>query len=355
MLSEHNLNIRSKLTEYLGNDVHNYNITERQKDAIEKLLKLPSVKFIELCDDVVNEVNRRNNDGEIDTSRAMYERLKKLAEEKFKNLVIDVLLVYNYRNSPESVNNVKNTENQIDEVKKETKVVCAEKIANILDDLEKTYTVDNFKLYVEKMGFINKIQEYVNYSKKYVKDEKIAEYMKECLDKYVEEESLIFLETVAYPEKLFKKVEEAGKMNEKLNEIKDTMLTMSTMHEENNNEFREHYLSFLKELTVDVQPYKKVFVYEQEINVFCDILKKMLENKDGEMDLEKMKNEQILPTVDSVLSKASSKTETETVNTLKMRRFLVEGINNVGSKTDALLLILEIAKNVKEIARMSCN
>ncbi|OQS53882.1 hypothetical protein EHP00_704 [Ecytonucleospora hepatopenaei] len=336
MLSECNWNVRQKLIDYLGNDVSNYNITGRQKEAIEKLLKLPSIKFTELCDDVVNEVNRREGCDEVDKSRPMFERLASLAEEKFKNLVIDVLLVYNYRYSPE------NNNSEINNIKDEN-TINTQKAAEVLENMEKTYNAENFIKNTEGLTFYNKLKEYLYYSKKYVKDTKITEYVDRCIENRMESDCCDFIETIAYPEKLIKKLKESKNYSEEAANLEQITKNNS------DGDFKKNYTHFLEAITKNIQPYKKVFVYEEEVGVFCNILQQILTNN-SEIDLEKVKKEQIIPAVDSILTKSKNIDE-EMINNLKMRRFLAEGISNSGSRNDSMLLILEIAKNVNEIAK----
>ena len=339
MLSECNLNVRQKLIDYLGNDVSNYNITGRQKEAIEKLLKLPSIKFTELCDDVVNEVNHREGSDEVDKSRPMFERLASLAEEKFKNLVIDVLLVYNYRHLHED-NDDKNSD--IQNIKEEN-TINTQKAAELLENMEKTYNAESFIKNTEGLTFYNKLKEYLYYSKKYIKDTDIAAYVDKCIENKMESDCCDFIETIAYPEKLLKKLKESKKYSKEATELEQISKNNS------GDDFKKKYTHFIEAITKNIESYKKVFVYKEEVAVFCGILQQILTNN-SEIDLEKVKKEQIIPAVDSILTKTKNIDE-EMINNLKMRRFLAEGISNSGSRNDSMLLILEIAKNINEIAK----
>ena len=327
MLSESNINVREKLVGFLGSDANAYDITDRQKEAIEKLLMLPNLKFFELCDDVVNEVNNRTGEENVDRSRVMFERLSKLNKEKFKNLVIDVLLVYNYRQAEDAQSS--NVGKKIDE----------KEVKKVLNELNNAYSADNFKELVKNLGFYNKIQEYIKYSRKYLRDEGIADYIKSEIDLEIKNQSMIFLETVSYPEKLFNLVpdnEETNKFKENLCKITDEEI------------FRKEYGRFLEYLTRKVVPVKQVIIFDSEIDTFCKVLQMILNYKAENIDLEEIKRTELLPVVDSVLNKTKD-VETEALNRLKMHRFLIEGISNVGSKNEALQLIVEVAKNVQEI------
>lgn len=332
-----NLNIKDTFIEYVGKDFKNYNITNRQKDAIEKLLQLPNIKFNELCEDIVNELKNRQGHEDVDTTKPMFEKLAKLSDSKLKNLIIDILLVYNYRFE----------ENNASKETLSSSMTNLNDIEIALKNLKEIYSIDQFKNEIKNLNFINKVKEYINYTSQYIEQKEIVAFMQNEIDNEIKSQCDLFFEVILYPDILFKKLDEKDMVSDEIKNYLDIAKS-----ETNPEKFTINYNKLIETLTKDIKPYKQVFVYNQEINTLCTILKNILTTQGEAIDFEKLKVDSLLPTIDSILKKSTNCDDDE-MNNLKMYRFLVEGLNNIGSTTEGLTLIVDIARNVHKIVKKS--
>ncbi|TBT99315.1 hypothetical protein CWI39_2066p0010 [Hamiltosporidium magnivora] len=121
---------------YLGSFLKDINITERQKEAISKMLFLNEMQFKDLIEDLSDELERRK-DGKKDflETKNKYtvkrndsrKRLAKLTENKFKNLVLDTYLVMNHRRPNEKFSDAKEIDTLIFELEKMIKTLKKQK------------------------------------------------------------------------------------------------------------------------------------------------------------------------------------------------------------------------------------
>lgn len=332
-----NLNIKDTLIEYVGKDFKNYSVTNRQKDAIEKLLQLPNIKFNELCEDVINELKNRQGHEDVDTTKPMFEKLAKLSDSKLKNLIIDILLVYNYRFE----------DNNLNKDALPSSISNLDDIEIALKNLKEVYTIDQFKNEMKNLNFINKVKEYINYTSKYIDQKEIITFMQDEINNEIESQCDLFFEVISYPDILFKRLEEKSVINDEIKNYLDI-----SKNESDPKKFITNYNKLIEALTKNIKPYKQVFIYNQEINGLCSILKNILTVQGEEIDFEKLKGDSLLPIIDSILKKSNDCDDNE-INNLKMYRFLVEGLNNIGSTTEGLTLIVDIARNVHKIVKKS--
>ncbi|ORD94831.1 hypothetical protein ECANGB1_2227 [Enterospora canceri] len=341
MDSLHLSNVKEALESYAGHDARGTEVSERQKEAMAKLLKLPSVKFLELCEDVINEINNRNGAEDVNRGAAMFEKLAGLSEAKFRNLVVDVLLVFDYRFEDGSEATGSSESIAMDEL--------AVELAETAGSLQETYTAESFIKEAMPLGFFNKVIEYVKYSRKYIKHDEIGEFIEGVVEDELDAQSLLFLETVSHPVQLFKAIERSKGMDEEMKKAAERIAAAKEA-----GEYQDGYARLVSSLIRDIEPFKELFVFDEEVNEFCAVLSALLKANSEPVDFESLKETRILPALDSVLSK-SSHIKNEDANNLKMHRFLVEGISNLGSVTETLALILDVARAVLAIAQNSAN
>ncbi|KAL6122509.1 hypothetical protein NUSPORA_00427 [Nucleospora cyclopteri] len=343
MKSEKQRYIRKEFENYLNEDIQGYRISDRQKEAIEKLLKLPDLKFGELCADVMNEIKNRRGQLDVDRTGTMFERLMKLSEIKFKNLIIDILLVHNYR-FKESIGE---------------KNEMIKSLETMVETLKSTYSADSFIKKSENLNFFNKLLEFTKYTRKFVKEPEICDFIEDTILSEIERNSCLFIESISYPEILLERLQKGDSaVNDEIIVIKNRILQKKS----DGCDFsliKNDYMKIFDLLMTTVEPYSIIFEYDQEISDLCSLLEEIVDDNGKNLDFEKIRNGRILPIVDSVIKqyeikeKKSNKDFDEEMDKLKMQRFLVQGLNNLSEQSSGLSLICEIARNVQKIAKRS--
>ncbi len=142
--------VKDILQAYIEPYLNTVKLSERQKEAVENLLKFSDIKYKKLLGDVINEINRRQGK-EYNKNIVKNNKLIRIAEDKFVNLIIDVLLVFNYRqseNKSKSLENfLVNLENQVEKLKQESET------SKFLQKIEK---MDFSRVFYEYNRFVEK-------------------------------------------------------------------------------------------------------------------------------------------------------------------------------------------------------
>lgn len=349
--------VRFTLQSYVGPSINHIEITQRQKDAIQRLIYLPDQNFVELCDDIVNEIHRRNGMKHT-TTNAMFNKLVNLSDEKFKNLVVDTLLVYNYRNPGNEYAN----DDFLNNLKK------------LIEDLKATPENDNFIEEIKNLAFVNKISEYNKYVRRNSDITKeIIELIDSEIKKELEMRAQDLLECLTYPNIFLEKVDKSNIADTEeykfhRNNIQKLLENNKTdSYDDISDKFESQALSALtksKLIKSEMMqifsilinrislPAKNIEPFHDEIVMILDTLKSIKNDLEGgeKIDLKDV-SFSVNTVVDGLLSKTLqiSQDDNEVINDLKMQKILIGELQLSATKMDAIQLILDLAKSLQKI------
>lgn len=289
--------IKYTLESFIGKPITEIEVSERQKEAIQRLLNLKDEKFEELCKDVTNEIFRRNGMS-YDLSNKMCEKFSMLSLENFKNLVVDVLVVYYEKNTDQ---------------KPETMPVFLNNLETLILNLKIESEKESFLNKVKDVQFYQKIMEFIDYMKP-GKSNGIAEYMKECVESEIRKDNHSFLDSLSFPKILINEIEDCAFFKylsyESTKEFNERKLNILTNLEEKENEIqvKNDLIKIVEIIIMNSRiPARKIQWFETEIKTVIqnlDIIKNGLRaNKSIEI---KPVYDNILEAVDKVYEKTKN-------------------------------------------------
>ena len=335
--------IRCTLQSYLGKSIKDLTLGEQQKTAVVRLTGMRNERFDQLCDDLINEIHRRNG-LDFNNPTVLGEKLFIISDQKFKNLVMETLTVFYFKNPNYQAENMPE---------------FIEKVKILIKDLKEQTEKEIFINQIENLGFYSKIYEFLDFVKRSGIDGEITTIMKEFVDQKVEEDGFDFFELLEFPDLFLKRFfENEKKMKnenfyEKIKNLYNEVLQLSNGTSKNYNEKSEILKNNITEIiSVVIQnvsiPSKKIEFFENEISGVVEVLEEVEKEIETKMSMNldnaSLKLSEIL---ENIISKGSNLTN-EHINELKIQQVSVELINNKQSRNESFKLVLEIAKDIRK-------
>lgn len=325
---------RYTLQSYAGVFTSDIELSSRQKEAIERLMHLSDDKFDGLCNDVVNEIQRRNG-VESKMAGPMQEKLRRLNDEKFKNLVVDLLLVYNYR-YPDG-----------ESVKSDKFLINLE---YLITDLKIKSEREKFLIRSQNLSFARKIEEYNRYIRRLeVVDEEIIDEIDRSISEEMDKRAGVFVDVIGQPLQLIKIMDESS-----LKDNKEYLYHRKNILElvEGGSEGRlvKTELKQLLGLLVDNcdVPEDKTEVFYEEISTIINILNEIKKDvkEEASADLGSI-SDRIVEVVDSMIAKTEVLEDTDDFKgRLKLHRISMENLKDFPTKKDAFEEVVLFSNDV---------
>lgn len=339
--------VRYTLQSYVGKMFTDTEISSRQKEAIQRLNTLREDKFQEFCHDVINEIHRRSG-VKYNADNKMIQRFSMLSTERFKNLVVDTLIVY-YQKNPEA---------RVEEMP-----AFLENLGNLIEALKIDSERESFLERLKRLGFYNKLQEFVVYSVGFGIDKRIADHINESLQDSVQKECLHFIECLSYPKVLLQKIEDSelfkGYCKEKPSVFKEfqtskELISNALEHGGDSSTVRKELIKVMRTVIHSAAiPAKKVECFEDEIKSVIGGLESIKCDVEGtsSVDLTAL-SENLTGTIDKVIKKSKcADLPDQAISSLHIHRVTLEGLANSASKTEAFCTVLDIAKELRNAFR----
>lgn len=214
---------------YVGINIRNIDINERQKTALSKMSFLTAPQFECLIKDVRTEINRRATQRKI--SKNDNPRLANLIEKKFRDLVIDLFFVFNKKfpsknhgNAEETEIMIFNLENLIHSLKNEDN--------NVINDIRM------------ESSLFEKIKIYQDYLKgefnKQCKSTRVLDYM----DAIFESHDELLLDILNTPKYFLGVVDKVLKNHLNYKEAREKYMLSAKM--ENTNQVKRYILEIIE-------------------------------------------------------------------------------------------------------------
>lgn len=351
--------VRYTLQSFVGPHISDMKISQRQKDAIQRLIYLSDEKFEGLCEDIVNEIHHRSGMQHVKEG-PMYEKLTKLNDEKFKNLVVDTLLVYNYRNPGTEVLHLDD---------------FLANLQSLIEDLKSQSEGEKFISKIKGMGFVNVMQEYNKYVKRAANvDSEITAAIDRVIAGEMDAGSNRLLECLSYPEAFLEKVDgsEIGE-NEEYRFHRDSVLRALGAGREDKEPHDRTEFSCVENMSEHLRsqvvktgimqilfllinraniPAKSIDTQYPEIFTVLNALDSIKDDLKGSTctNLEIM-SEELNAALDSLIDKFSTThaVDEETINNIKLHRVSIEGMKEAVTKHDAFKLVVSLAKDLQSV------
>jgi len=321
--------IRKSLQSFVGIHIDDMEVSERQKEAIQRLMCLPDEKFDNLCNDVVNEINRRSGLKHAEKG-PMQEKLGNLSLGKFKNLVFDVLLVYNYRNSGGDKINFEEFISHLDEAIAEMKMHNKNIVSTI-----------------RQMDFLSTMKEYHRYvTMNYRLNPELKEEISEKIELESKNKVESFVYCLSHPKEVIKYLD-SGKMkgNDMFQYKKDMIMRVlgdGELTHEKRSILKSEMITIFSLMAEEVEYQEKSLPLE--LGMITEILEDIRKDICGEgcVNLEEISGK-MSSIVDSLILQRSES------NDLKLHKVALESLDESVTKMDAFEMILKLAQDVNEL------
>lgn len=187
--------IQYTLQSYVGPHLADMHISQRQKDAIQRLICLSEDKFEDLCADIVNEIHHRSG-MDFTGSGPMYAKLAGLSDDKFRNLVVDTLLVHNYRHPGTETVHMEDFLNNLE---------------RLIQNLKDQSLNEKFTEKIKGMGFLPALLEYNRYIRKVAPvDPDIVTEIDRMVHGELELRTVHFLDSLSYPRRFLEYLDKSS-------------------------------------------------------------------------------------------------------------------------------------------------
>lgn len=334
---------RYTMQSFVGSHLSTMQISHRQKEAIERLVRLTDDKFDGLCEDIVSEIHRRNgiqNSTENTTSphaSPVHDRLAQLSEDKFKNLVVDVLLVHSYKqpnSEPLKLDQFMNN------------------LQHLIAELNGLAENERFINKIKDLTFLNKLEEY----NKYIKERKrvpneITDEIEKAIKEEKSERSGRLLDVLAYPDVLIEELNKV-KENEEIKKSKEKIRELMN-GEKNEEEIKENIIKIIREVMGRmVIPARRVEAMKEELEIIVEVLEEIEKDMKGtyKVKLNEMSKRisGALNTILETMKGREKKGDKAIINELAVQKVFVDELDASSSKMDAFQHVLKLAKAIRK-------
>ncbi|EPR78753.1 hypothetical protein SLOPH_1681 [Spraguea lophii 42_110] len=342
---------RMTLHSYIATTLEKLEVSDREKEAITKLMFLSKKQFDDLVEDVIEEIERRtlkirktSNSNVVTERMHSKKRLSNLTSKRFKNLVLDVFLVFNHKYPTKSTQNLEEIEELIQQL--EMFITELKNEDNIVNSIE--ITTDTNERYKIIKNHIQEICAQNNISQEFIK------YLDELVN-------ITPIQTISSPMIFLKATEYLNNTKDKniynyhknniVNNIKDKSIISDKI-------VKREMINIMELVLCDLKIDNKIDLKE-EIDMLISILveiknKEINESKeDGEnkemVDLNKNKPVDLEDNENSI-SKSSTKSD------MKIDEEILNEINEnkleedtMSLKERSLLCLIKIYHKVKDV------
>lgn len=332
--------IRYTLQSFIGKTIGDADINNRQQEAIQRLCQLKNDRFYDLCNDIINEIHRRSGMN-YDKNNKMTDKFSRLSDEKFENLVIDTLSAF-YLKHPEC------KMEEMPEFLDNLKLL----IENLKSDLEKT----SFMNKLDKLDLYNKLYVFLDLAKRKGIDESIIQCIQASLDSKVSNESVNFLEILAFPNVFLGKLSESQVFKDSpellqlmidieaaLNDRSRDVIERSTLIKENLIQI----MSIL--ITNSKIPARKIECFKNEIDQMVSVLYMVKNELEGNEKVDFGKIYSILmSSIDEIYEKTKEDSSESALTDLEMLKISLESLTQSIDKPSSIRLVIDAVKDIRK-------
>ncbi|ELA42318.1 uncharacterized protein VICG_00718 [Vittaforma corneae ATCC 50505] len=334
--------VRYTLQSFIGKTRRDFEMDDRQREAIQRLCQLKDEKFEELCEDIANEIHRRSG-MKYNKNSKIQDKFMKLSDHKFKNLVIDTLTVFYLKNP---------------EYKMEEMPEFLENMKILIDQLKVDSEKAMFLAKLEKLNFYNKLKEFLEYTRKQGTDEKIVSHVMNAVDGKISNDASNFCEILSFPNIFLEKLNETKifkesdfqKFEDHRNKILSTLSNDSISFREKSKtikqELREIMSLVIEKSTI---PALKIECFDDEIMEIIgllDLLRTNIESS-GRLDLNQI-GATFSDIIDRIIEKARFKVDKEFISEIKIQKISLESLGDLPSKIESFQLIIDVVCDVRK-------